>query len=34
MVHCIHIETKENADGGKEFKAIMRKEDELEWFNE
>jgi len=33
-VHCIHIEAKENEDGGKEFRAIMKEEDELKWFNE
>lgn len=33
-VHCIHIEAKENVEGGKEFRAIMKKEDELKWFNE
>ncbi|KAK3695222.1 hypothetical protein B0T22DRAFT_438245 [Podospora appendiculata] len=32
-LHCIHTEEKDEADGGKTFRAIFREDDPLEWFD-
>ncbi|KAH7136598.1 hypothetical protein EDB81DRAFT_85701 [Dactylonectria macrodidyma] len=32
-LHCIHTEEKEEPDGGKTYRAIFTKNDELEWFD-
>ena len=32
-LHCIHTEEKDESDGGKRFRAIFTKNDELEWFD-
>ncbi|KAH7160154.1 hypothetical protein B0J13DRAFT_122477 [Dactylonectria estremocensis] len=32
-LHCIHTEEKEEQDGGKTYRAIFNKNDELEWFD-
>lgn len=31
--HCIHTEEKEEAGGGKTFRAIFTKNDALDWFD-
>lgn len=33
-LHNIHTEEKEGTDGEKSYRAIMKKDDELVWFNE
>lgn len=32
-LHSIHTEVKDDADGGKSFRAVFTKDDELEWFD-
>lgn len=32
-LHCIHTEEKDEAGGGKTYRAIFTKEDPLEWFD-
>ncbi|CAG8977920.1 hypothetical protein HYALB_00001800 [Hymenoscyphus albidus] len=32
-LHCIHLEETERPDGDKDFRAIFRKNDRLEWFD-
>lgn len=32
-LHCIHTEERDEPDGGKRFRAIFTRDDELEWFD-
>jgi len=32
-LHCIHTEEKDDGAGGKTFRAVFTKDDELEWFD-